>query len=101
MSVRDDACEGCLSHCVLSEIHIGFKYEVHETTKASEDGSCEITCGCGTAVTTAGTARQCAYCRGIVTAPFYGCGGQVLEFGSGVVAPIMSCERGKTDVKVE
>jgi hypothetical protein len=88
-------------NCVLWEIHLALKCEVFKRTKTCEDGSCEIACRCGRPVTVEETARQCAYCRGIATAPFYGYGGQVLEFGSGVVAPMMSSGGGKTDVKAE
>ena len=45
-------------------------------------------------------ARQCAYCRGIATAPFHGFGGQVLEYKYGVEVPMMPSEEGKADVKV-
>ena len=87
-------------NCVLFEIHAALKYEVYKMTKSGEDGSCELACRCGKSVTAEVKARQCAYCRGIATAPFYGYGGQVLEFKCGVDAPILPCEGGKTDVKV-
>lgn len=88
-------------NCVLLEIHVALKYEVFKRTEASEDGSCEIACGCGKAVTAEEMARQCAYCRGIATAPFYGYGGQVLEFGSGVEVPVVLGEDSGADVKGE
>lgn len=87
-------------NCVLLEIHAGLKYEMFKRTKLSEDGSCEIACRCGKAVTAEEMARQCAYCRGIATAPFYGFGGQVLEF-TGAEVPMVPVEEGKTGVKVE
>jgi len=88
-------------NCVLFEIHAALKYEVFKRTKVGEDGSCEIACRCGKAITAEVKARQCAYCRGIATAPFHGYGGQVLEYKCGVEAPMMSSEEGKTDVKAE
>ena len=65
------------------------KYEVFKRTKVGEVGSCEIACRCGKAITAEVKARQCAYCRGIATAPFHGYGGQVLEYKCGVEAPMM------------
>ena len=88
-------------NCVLWEIHAALKYDVHIRTKSSEGGSCETACGCGKVVTTEEAARQCAYCRGIATAPFYGYSGQVLEFRYGDEALMASCDDGKTEVKVE
>ena len=88
-------------NCVLLEIHVGHKYEMFKRTKASEDGSCEIECRCGKAVTAKEMARQCAYCRGIATAPFYGYGGQGLEFKDGAEVPTVPVEEGKTDMKAE
>jgi hypothetical protein len=88
-------------NCVLFEIHGALKYEVHKRTTLSGDGSCELACKCGKAIATKETVRQCAYCRGIVTAPFHGYGGQVLEFRYGAEAAMLSCEGGETDVKAE
>lgn len=87
-------------NCVLLEIHIALKYEMFKRTKLSEDGSCEIACRCGKAVTAEEMARQCTYCRGIATAPFYGFGGQVLEF-TGAEVPMAPVDEGKTGVKAE
>lgn len=87
-------------NCVLCEIHAALKYEVFKRTKSGEDGSCEIACRCGKAITAEVKARQCAYCRGIATAPFRGFGGQVLEYKYGVEVPMMPSEEGKADVKV-
>ena len=86
--------------CVLLEIHVGLKYEVFKRTELSEDGSCEIVCRCGKAVIAEQTARQCACCRGIATAPFYGFGGQVLEFTCAEV-PMVPVEEGGAAVKTE
>ena len=88
-------------NCVLCEIHAALKYEVYKRTKSGEDGSCELACRCGKAITAEVTARQCAYCRGIATAPFHGYGGQVLEYKYGVEAPMLSSEEGETGAKVE
>ncbi|KAM0709972.1 hypothetical protein Q7P35_002334 [Cladosporium inversicolor] len=86
--------------CVLLQIHTGLKYEMFKRTKLSEDGSREIACRCGKAVTADEMARQCAYCRGIATAPFYGYGGQILEF-TGAEVPMVSGEEGSAEVKAE
>lgn len=88
-------------NCVLCEIHAARKYEVFKRTKLGEDGACEIACRCGKAITAEVKARQCAYCRGIATAPFHGYGGQILEYKYGVEAPMLSCEGGKTDGRAE
>lgn len=88
-------------NCVLWEIHAGLKYELLTRTKPSEDGSCEVACWCGKAVTAEQTARQCAYCRGIATFPFCAYGGEVLQFEDGVEAQMMSGEEGEAEVKVE
>lgn len=88
-------------NCVLWEIRAGLKYELLTRTKPSEDGSCEVACGCGKAITAEKMARQCAYCRGIVTTPFCAYGGEVLQFKDGVDPQTMSGEEGKTEVKTE
>ena len=73
-------------NCVLGEINGAMKYEVLMRKKPGADEGCEVACRCGNKVDAAKTARQCAYCHGIATAPFYGYGGQKLQFGSGTEA---------------
>jgi len=88
-------------NCVLAEIHGALKYEVLKRTKQSKDGASKIACRCGKAITAEETARQCAYCRGIATAPFHGYDGQVLEFRCGAESPVLSDEEGSTDEKAQ
>ena len=85
--------------CVLGEINGALKYDVLKRTRPVADGSCEIACKCGNVVTAEGTARQCAYCRGIATAPLHGYGCQILEFDCGAGAPMLSSEGGSGDEK--
>lgn len=67
-------------NCVLGEINGALKCELLRKTDSSTDEACKTACRCGNEVDAAETARQCAYCRGIATAPFYGYAGQELDF---------------------
>lgn len=66
--------------CVLGEINGALKCELLRKTDCSTDETCKTACRCGNEVDDAAkTVRQCVYCRGVATAPFYGYGGQELD----------------------
>lgn len=79
-------------NCVLGEINGAMDYSVLQRTKPDVVGFCKIACKCGNEVGAEETARQCAYCGGIATAPFRGYGGQELMFECGAEGPTLSYE---------